>query len=77
MALFVPAYMPMQYAGQQLPDTSHGQGSQVGSPQICYAYLPLVQTRLEGLLRLTRRKAASDKHHPPSGAHMHAEMMLN
>lgn len=31
MALFVPAYMPMQYAGQQLPDTSNGQGSQVGS----------------------------------------------
>jgi len=28
MALFVPAYLPMQYAGQQLPDTAGGQGSQ-------------------------------------------------
>jgi len=28
MALFVPAYLPMQYAGQQLPDTAGGQGNQ-------------------------------------------------
>ena len=30
MALFVPAYLPMQYAGQQLPENTAGQGSQVG-----------------------------------------------
>ena len=38
MALFVPAYMPMQYAGQQLPDTSNGQGSQVGFNQTCSVF---------------------------------------
>ena len=43
MALFVPAYMPMQYAGQQLPDTSNGQGSQVGSLHTCCVSLHLVQ----------------------------------